>query len=156
MCKKKFFLSFFILALKFLTWSNSRIHELTSNNQRLWSAGDTDRRSKCFLSNAVLYVSFKWQMAKNTHDQMTIDRRSKRGVIKLCNVHSIHSWPKSKQMLATYMQRMRNNNLEIRFVDSPYNPQLKCCFKLQMKISNYQILQHSFLYILINFFASTL
>ena len=95
-------------------------------------------------------------MAKNTHDQMTIDRGSKRGVIKLCNVHSIHSWPKSKQMLATYMRRMRNNNLEIRFVDSPYNPQLKRCFKIQMKISNYQILQHSFLYILINFFASTL
>jgi len=30
-----------------------------------------------------------------------------------------------------------------------------CIFKIQMNILNYQILQHSFYYILINFFAST-
>ena len=155
MCRKKFFLSFFILAIKFLTWRNSRIHGLTSNNQRLRSAGDNDRRLKHFCSNAVLYVSFTWQMVKNTHDQMTSDRRSKRGVIKLCYVHSIHSWCKSKQMLAIYMRHMRNNNLEIRFVGSPCRPQLKCCFKIQKNILNYQILQHAFLCILINFFAST-
>ena len=35
-------------------------------------------------------------------------------MIKLRYVHSIHSQWKSKQMLATYMPRMRNNNLEIR------------------------------------------
>ena len=37
---------------------------ITSNNQRLGSAGDNDRRSKRFCSNAVLCVSFTWQMVK--------------------------------------------------------------------------------------------
>ena len=36
----------------------------TSNNQRLRSAGDNDRRSKRFCSSAVLCVSFTWQMVK--------------------------------------------------------------------------------------------
>jgi len=37
---------------------------VTSNNQRLRSAGDNDRRSKRFWSNAVLCVSFTWQVVK--------------------------------------------------------------------------------------------
>ena len=37
---------------------------ITSNNQRLRSAGDNDRRSKCFCSNAVLCVSFTWEIVK--------------------------------------------------------------------------------------------
>ena len=36
----------------------------TSNNQRLWSAGNNDRRLKRFCSNAVLCISFAWQMVK--------------------------------------------------------------------------------------------
>ena len=39
-------------------------------------------------------------------------------VIKLRFVHSIYSQWKSKQILATYMRRMRNNNLEIRIAGS--------------------------------------
>ena len=39
-------------------------------------------------------------------------------VIKLRSVYSIHSQWKFKRMLATYMRRMRNNNLEIRIADS--------------------------------------
>ena len=36
----------------------------TSNNQRLRSAGDNDRRSKRFWSSAVLCVSFTRQIVK--------------------------------------------------------------------------------------------
>ena len=45
-------------------------------------------------------------------------------LIKLRFVHFIHSYWKSKRMLATYMQRMRNNNLEIRIASSSCRPQL--------------------------------
>ena len=45
---------------------------MTSNNQMLWSGGDNDRRSKCFGSSAVLYVSFT--DGQNTRDQITSDR----------------------------------------------------------------------------------
>ena len=37
---------------------------ITSNIQRLGSAGDDDRRSKRFYSNALLCVSFTWQTVK--------------------------------------------------------------------------------------------
>ena len=47
----------------------------TSNNQRLRSAGDNDRRSKGAL--VVLCVCFKWQTVKYTRDQITSNRRSK-------------------------------------------------------------------------------
>ena len=36
----------------------------TSNNQKLRSAGDNDRRSKRFCSMAVLCLSFRWEMVK--------------------------------------------------------------------------------------------
>ena len=50
----------------------------TSNNQRLESAGDNDRRSKHFCYIAMLCVSFSWQIVKAR-------------VIRLRSVHSIHS-----------------------------------------------------------------
>ena len=50
----------------------------TSNNQRLRSAGDNDRRSKRFCAKAVLWVCFTWHTVKNTRDQITSIRRSKR------------------------------------------------------------------------------
>ena len=37
---------------------------ITSNSQRLGNAGDNDRRTKRFCSNAVLCVSFTWYMVK--------------------------------------------------------------------------------------------
>ena len=47
------------------------------------------------------------------------DSQNARGL----SVHSTHSLWKSKQMLATYMQRMRNNNLEIRIAGDKRSPQ---------------------------------
>ena len=44
-------------------WQNC-IRLSNSNNQRLWSTGDNNRRSKRFCSNAVLCVSFAWLMVK--------------------------------------------------------------------------------------------
>ena len=40
------------------------------------------------------------------------------------NEHSIHSKWKSKRMQATYMRRMRNNNLYIRIACLSHRPQL--------------------------------
>ena len=50
---------------------------------------------------------------QNTRDQITRDRRSKRAWSKcvLCVPYNNHSQWKSKLMLATYLRRMRNNNL---------------------------------------------
>ena len=77
-----------------------------------------DRRSKRFCSNAVLCVGFT---VTDVQVQMIT------GVIRLRSVHSIHSWWKSKRMLATYMRRMRNNNLEIKIVGSSCRPQYNTC-----------------------------
>ena len=51
------------------------------------------------------------------------DGQNMRDQIKVRCVHSIHSW-KSQRMLATYMRRMRINNLEIRITGSSCHPQL--------------------------------
>ena len=67
-------------------------------------------------------------------------------VLKVCSVHSIHFLWKSKWM-ATYMQCMRNNNLEIRIVGS-------CCRLwlsfIQIQTCQYNILANSFWVKLIN------
>ena len=61
-----------------------------SNNQRLWGAGDNDRRSKRFCSIAVLCVSLTRQIrSQNTRDQITSDGRSKRSWSDLRSVHFI-------------------------------------------------------------------
>ena len=52
------------------------------------------------------------------------DGQNKGDHIKVRYVHSIHSYWKSKQMLATYMRHMRINNLEIRIAGSSCRPQL--------------------------------
>ena len=44
-------------------------------------------------------------------------------MIRFRSVNSIHSQWKSKRMLDTYMQRMRNSNLEIRIACSSCRPQ---------------------------------
>ena len=88
------------------------------NNQRLRSAGDNDRRSKRFCSNAVLCVSFKWQMVKTRVIRLQgVEERNVRDQIALGTFLSL--W-----MLATYMRRMRNYNLEIRIAGSSCRPQL--------------------------------
>ena len=80
----------------------------TSNNQRLRSAGNNDRRSKPLSALVKTHLLQRCALRKfyvtdgqNTRDQVR-------------SVDSIHPQWKSKRMLATYMLRMRNNNLEIR------------------------------------------
>ena len=51
-----------ILLCKVIRWKVTK--EVTSDNQRVGSAGDNDRRSKRFCSSAVLCVSFTWQAVK--------------------------------------------------------------------------------------------
>ena len=93
------FLCFVVFIIHELGLGDKRNRKLV-NNQRLWSVGHNDRRSKCFCSITVLCVSFTWQIIKTTHDQITSDGRSKcvwsyyewwkvqMRVIKLCSVHS--------------------------------------------------------------------
>ena len=50
----------------------------TSNNQRLRSVGNNDRRSKRFCSIAVLCISFTWQMVKTHVIRLQVVERSKR------------------------------------------------------------------------------
>ena len=69
-------------------------------------------------------------------------------VLKLHSVHSIHSLWKSKRM-ATYMQRMRNNNLEIRIAGSSCRLWLSF---IQIQTCQYNILANSFWAKLINLF----
>ena len=88
------------------------------NNQRLRSAGDNDRRSKRFCSKAVICVSFKWQMVKTHVIRLQgVEERNVRDQIALGTFLSL-------RMLATYMRRMRNYNLEIRIAGSSCRPQL--------------------------------
>ena len=62
---------------------------ITSNNQRLGSAGDNDRRSKRFCSNAVLCVSFTWQMVKTRVIRLRgVEGRNARDQIAFCAFHS--------------------------------------------------------------------
>ena len=68
-------------------------------------------------------------------------------VLKVRSVHSIHSLWKSKR-LATYMQHIRNNNLEIRIAGSSCHPWLSF---IQIQTCQY-ILANSFWVKLINLF----
>ena len=67
-------------------------------------------------------------------------------VLKVCSVHSIHSLWKSKRM-ATYMQRMCNNNLEIRIAGSSWRLWLSF---IQRSTGQNNILANSFWVKLIN------
>ena len=68
-------------------------------------------------------------------------------VLKVCSVHSIHSLWKSKRM-ATYMQHIHNNNLEIRIAGSSCHLWLSF---IQIQTCQY-ILANSFWVKLINLF----
>ena len=74
---------------------------------------------KTLLCQHNALQEFHMTNGQNTHDQITSDRRSKRGWSN-CILYSDpiqFSW-KSKQILATNMQCMRNSNLEIRIADN--------------------------------------
>ena len=62
---------------------------ITSNNQRLGSAGDNDLRSKRFCSNAVLCVSFTLQMVKTRVIRVRgVEGRNARDQIAFCAFQS--------------------------------------------------------------------
>ena len=69
-----------------------------------------ERRSKRSCYNAAVLRKFHVTEGQNTRDQIT-----------LCAFHSF--LVKVQQMLATYMRRMRNSNLEIRIAGSSRRPQ---------------------------------
>ena len=50
---------------------------------------------------------------------------------------AFHSFFKTKRMLAKYIRRMRNNNLEIRIAGSSCRPQLKIQQSLSLIFENY-------------------
>ena len=96
-----------------------------SNNQRLRSLSDYDRRSKHFCFIAVLCISFTWQIVEThvirlqvTGGPNALDQ------IAFCAFHLFSV--KSKWMLATYMQQTSNNNLDIRIVGSSCRPRQYC------------------------------
>ena len=89
----------------------------TSNNQRLRSASNNDRRSK------PLSALVKTHLLQRCASRKFYVTDVKTRVIKVRSVDSIHSQWKSKRMLATYMRRMRNNNLEIRIAGFSFRPQ---------------------------------
>ena len=62
---------------------------ITSNNQRLGSAGDNDRRTKRFCSNAVLCVSFTRYMVKTRVIRVRyVEGQNARDQIAFCTSHS--------------------------------------------------------------------
>ena len=76
--------------------------DLPSDNQRLWSAGDNDRRSKRFCSISVLLRKFHVTDSQNIHDQIMSERRSKLKVpdqIASCAFQSF--LVEEKQMMAS-------------------------------------------------------
>ena len=84
--------------------------------------GDNDWMSKRFCSNPVL--CFVWW---SKYTWLRVIYKVQTHVLKVHSVHSIHSLWKYKWM-ATYMQRMRNNNLEIRIAGSSCRPWLSLVY----------------------------
>ena len=107
------------------TLENLNITFMTSKNQRLGSAGDSDRRSKCFCCNAVLCVSFMWQMVKTRVIRLRgVEGQSTHDEIALCAFHSFLVEVHSKAGYI-HLRRMHSNNLEIRIWGSSCHPESK-------------------------------
>ena len=76
-----------ILLCKVIKWKVTK--EVTSDNQRLGSAGDNDRRSKRFCSSAVLCVSFTWQAVKTRVIRLrVIESPNARDQSAFCGFHT--------------------------------------------------------------------
>ena len=74
---------------------------------------------KTLLRQHCALHEFHMTNGQNTLDQITSDRRSKRGWSNcILYIDPIHFPSKSKRILATNMQCMRNSNLEIRIADN--------------------------------------
>ena len=76
-------------ASQFCNSSSHLFKNTTSNNQMLGSAGDNERRSKRFCSNALLCVSFIRQMVKIRVIRLRgVEGRNARDQITFCAFHS--------------------------------------------------------------------
>ena len=77
------------------------VYKKTSNNQRLRSAGDNDRRSKRFRSSAVLCVSFTWQKVKPRVNSLRVIEGSNSRYQIMCISYTLSGGP-NKLLDATY------------------------------------------------------
>ena len=91
---------------------------ITSNNQRLRSAGDNDRRSKSSCSNAALCVRFTSSKHPYVIRLRAIERPNARDQIVIRFILS------GRPHEPGYICTMRNSNLEIRTAGSSCRPQL--------------------------------
>ena len=85
--------------------------------------------SKWFILYNSLVVSYGWKLVWLVCFLVPIQTTWCSPEFAFCltrviKVRSVHSWWKSKRMLATYMRRMRNNILEIRIAGDKRSPQL--------------------------------
>ena len=97
---------------------------IASNNQGLRSLGRQRSKVKTRLLRRSVLCRFRATDSQNIRDQITTGRTSKHGWSHclLCIPFILSGSP--NKLLATYMRRMRNNNLEIKIAGSSYRPQL--------------------------------
>ena len=95
-----------------------------TNNRRLDSVGDNDRRSESFCSSAVLCVHITWWMVKTRVIILWVIEGPNAGdQIVFCAFDSFLVEVQAT-LLATYVPCMRNSNLEIRIAGSSFRWQL--------------------------------
>ena len=97
---------------------------IASNNQGLRSLGRQRSKVKTLLLQRSVLCRFRATDSQNMRDQITRGRRSKHGWSHclLCIPFILSGSP--NKLLAIYMRRMRNNNLEIKIAGSSCRPQL--------------------------------
>ena len=95
---------------------------IASNNQGLRSLGRQRSKVKTLLLQRSVLCRFRATDSQNMRDQITRGRRSKHGWSHclLCIPFILSGSP--NKLLAIYMRRMRNNNLEIKIAGSSYRP----------------------------------
>ena len=97
---------------------------IASNNQGLRGLGHQRSKVKTLLLRRSVLCRFRATDSQNMRDQITRGRRSKHGWSHclLCIPFILSGNP--NKLLAIYMRRMRNNNLEIKIPGSSCRPQL--------------------------------
>ena len=100
------------------------IISIASNNQGLRSLGRQRSKVKTLLLQRSVLCRFHATDSQNMRDQITTGRTSKHGWSHclLCIPFILSGSP--NKLLAIYMRRMRNNNLEIKIMGSSCRPQL--------------------------------
>ena len=85
----------------------------TSNNQRLRNAGNNDRRSKRFCSNAVVCVNFMFQMVKTRVIKLRVFEGSN-ARDQIARFHTFHSFlveVQTKAVVLTIYPNLAGENL---------------------------------------------